>query len=67
MKEDFLQFIWRQQLFNHSDLFSKEGATIEIISAGTLNLDEGPDFFNSKILIHELLHVLLRDDPQLML
>lgn len=55
MKEDFLQFIWRQQLFNHSDLYSKEGATIEIITAGTLNLDEGPDFFNSKILINDQL------------
>ena len=54
MKEEFLHFIWRFQLFDHTVLKTTEGANIQIIKPGILNTDAGPDFANAKLLISEL-------------
>ncbi len=51
MKEDFLQFIWQQQLIKKDNLLTSNGEKIEIISAGQRNTNSGPDFINSKIRI----------------
>lgn len=51
MKEEFLQFIWRQGLYNKGNLKTTEGKAIEIISTGQSNTDSGPDFFNARIRI----------------
>ena len=49
MTEEFLQFVWEQKLFNTGNLKTVTGKTLEIIEAGTLNTDSGPDFFNARI------------------
>ena len=49
MTEDFLQYIWRYQLFSKDYVIS--GETVKIINVGQLNTDSGPDFFNAKIKI----------------
>lgn len=55
MNEKFLQFVWLQQLFDKSSLFSTKGEEIKIVHQGYLNDDAGPDFFNTKIKIAEQL------------
>jgi len=54
-KEELLQFIWRHKLLKPKQLTSVSGNLIEIIKPGELNLDSGPDFFNSQIRINNLL------------
>lgn len=51
MSEAFLHFIWKFRLFNHNDLFTTDGQSLEIVHPGTVNSDAGPDFFNAKIRI----------------
>jgi len=51
MNEDFLHFIWENNLFEKKDLFSDTKEGVEIISLGQKNTDAGPDFFNAKIKI----------------
>jgi hypothetical protein len=53
MKEEFLQFIWKQGLFNKTGLKTTDGRLVEIINTGQPNTDSGPDFFNAKIRIGE--------------
>jgi len=55
MKEDFLQFIWKQGLFRKNNLKTTDGKPLEIISTGQINTDSGPDFFNAKIKIGDTL------------
>ncbi len=51
MKENLLQFIWRFQYFNKQQLITTDLLPIEIITPGTLNTHQGPDFSNAKIRI----------------
>jgi len=55
MTEDFLQYIWRYQLFNKKHTINDD--IIEIIDVGQLNTDSGPDFFNAKIKINDTIWV----------
>lgn len=55
MKEDFLHHIWKFKLFNHQHLVTDDGEPIEILHPGFHNMDSGPDFFNAKIKINEIL------------
>ena len=57
MKEDFLHYIWKEQLFDKTDLFLVNGERIEIIEVGEHNTNSGPDFFNSKIKVGNLIWV----------
>jgi hypothetical protein len=50
--EKLLQYIWQFQYFNKSELKTTGDYDIEIISAGTINKDQGPDFTNAKIKIN---------------
>jgi hypothetical protein len=50
MNEEFLHFIWAQELFN-KELIADTGEKVEVISTGTLNKDAGPDFLNARIKI----------------
>lgn len=52
MPEEFLQYIWEQQLFNTQNLKTTSGQSIEIIHTGKRNHDSGPDFFNAKIKLN---------------
>lgn len=51
MTEKLLQFIWQFGYFNQKSLTTIEGENIQIISRGTLNENQGPDFQNAKIII----------------
>lgn len=51
MNEDFLQYIWKFQLFNKVNLFTTSGIPIDILNPGKQNEHAGPDFFNAKIRI----------------
>lgn len=55
MKEDLLQFIWQYKLFDHSNLLTVNKQPIQILNPGELNKDSGPDFFNSKIKIGDII------------
>jgi len=55
MTEDFLHFIWKQHLFDKSNLETTAGEKISVEHPGTHNIDAGPDFFNAKIKIGKTL------------
>ncbi len=54
MKEDFLHFVWKEQLFNTSGIKTEEGYPIQIIEKGHYNHHAGPDFFNCQIAIDNI-------------
>tara|TARA_R110002124_G_scaffold107047_11_gene259316 strand:- start:5294 stop:6595 length:1302 start_codon:yes stop_codon:yes gene_type:complete len=55
MKEDFLHYVWRHQLFSKINLQSTEFNRIEIVFPGIYNTNSGPDFLNAKIKIDDIL------------
>lgn len=58
LKEEFLYNVWQFKRWDSSiALKTTEGEVIEIISPGFLNKNSGPDFFNSKIKINEVVWV----------
>ena len=68
MTERLLHFIWQFQYFNKSELQTTTGEEIQIISQGTYNTNQGPDFNDAKIMIGQTtwagnveLHVLSSD------
>ena len=68
MTERLLQFIWQFQYFNKGELKTTTGEDLQIISPGTYNTNQGPDFNNAKIKIgdttwagHVELHLLSSD------
>ncbi len=55
--EEFLQYIWENNLFFTNDLKTANGEKLEIINVGKRNTDSGPDFFNAKIKIDDTIWV----------
>lgn len=51
MNELLLQHIWQHKYLLHHKLSTTTGEALEIINPGTLNTNQGPDFFNAKIKI----------------
>ena len=51
MKEELLQFVWENQLFNHAGLETSAGEKLEIINPGLLNQEDGPDFSDARIKV----------------
>ncbi len=51
MTEKLLQFIWQFQYFNRQSLTTTSGEPLQIISAGSLNTNQGPDFQQARIII----------------
>ena len=49
--EQLLHYVWKYKLYPNRNFVSSDGDEIEIIDAGMLNIDAGPDFFNAKIKI----------------
>lgn len=56
-KEANLQYVWQKGLFDQTLLKTSCGKTVEILNAGELNRDSGPDFKLAKIRIDDVLHV----------
>jgi hypothetical protein len=57
MNEDFLHYAWKYRLFDQENLMSHQGHCLELVDTGRLNGDSGPDFFESRIQIDDLLWV----------
>lgn len=53
--EEFLHFIWQFKLYGTQKLFTTTGESIEVIRAGTLNKNAGPDFLQAKLLIDNVI------------
>lgn len=54
MTEKLLQFLWRLQYFNTSSLITTQGQSLQILHPGIINTNQGPDFFNARILINNI-------------
>ena len=52
MNEEFLHYIWSQELFS-KNLVADTGESVEVITIGTHNRDSGPDFINARIKIDQ--------------
>lgn len=58
MKEAFLHFVWRFQLFDHKNLRTVDGKMIEVIGKGLWNkVDAGPDFSMVRIKVEDQIWV----------
>src|SRR5215203_2805550 len=53
--EKLLQYIWQFQYFNRSTLQTNGGEELQIIFPGTINQNQGPDFYNAKVKIQDIL------------
>ena len=53
MKEDILQYIWKFQYYNNSELTCTDGRSLFIYDAGNYNSHQGPDFSQAKIKIDD--------------
>jgi hypothetical protein len=51
INERLLQFIWQLQYFNKNELATTDGESVQVITPGQYNNNQGPDFSNAKILI----------------
>ena len=55
LSEFLIHFIWQNQYFDKSNLHCDGGEELKIISTGYRNNDAGPDFFEAKIKINDVL------------
>ena len=55
MKESILHYVWQFKLFFQNSMQTSEGIPLEIIDIGKPNYDAGPDFFNAKIRIDDII------------
>jgi hypothetical protein len=55
MREELLHFIWRYGYFNQRELATETGESLQILSPGTLNGNQGPDFLQARIRIDGIL------------
>ena len=57
MTEEVLQHIWQYQIFNntYNNVFKTvDGKILKVIKIGSKNVNQGPDFSESKILINDI-------------
>lgn len=57
MQERLLHFIWQNKLFNTKNLQTIDGSILQIIDFGKYNKNGGPDFWNAKIKIDDVILV----------
>ena len=57
MSEDFLHYLWRYKNYNTSNLRTVQNNTVEILFVGEPNYESGPDFFNAKVRIDDIVWV----------
>jgi hypothetical protein len=51
MKEEFLHYLWKYNLYNPDYLLDNDDGIITVVSPGEYNRDSGPDFFNARLII----------------
>lgn len=57
MTERLLQYIWQFKYFNQNELSTVDGETLIIIHPGKLNSNQGPDFLDARIKVHDTIWV----------
>lgn len=57
IKEDLLHFLWKSHLIPKNGEKTTDGKSLDILSVGILNKDNGPDFLQAKIRIDNVLWV----------
>ncbi|MCP4443644.1 MAG: DUF2851 family protein [Aureispira sp.] len=55
LPEHFLHYIWQFQLFEHQQLQTTRGQSIQIVQTGILNKHAGPDFSDARIQLDQTL------------
>jgi hypothetical protein len=55
MKEDFLQYVWKFQLFNSPTVTCTDGQELSVLFPGIHNRRSGPDFMNARLRIGKTL------------
>ncbi len=55
IKEEILQFVWKTGMFQKHSLKTTCGKKLSILAPGTQNFNAGPDFFNAKIKIENII------------
>lgn len=55
MKEELLQYLWKNKLFQHNQLKTTDGQEIHIISPGLAHHDAGPDFKQAVIRLDDII------------
>lgn len=53
MTERLLHFIWQMQYYNSNQLLTVSGEPLKVLSAGTYNLNQGPDFQQARVRIRQ--------------
>lgn len=53
MKEDLLHYIWQFRLYTTSELVTVENNTLRVINPGSQNVNSGPDFLESTLVIDD--------------
>lgn len=54
LKEYFLQYIWKYQLFDKSDLKTTNNLDVLVIKSGFNNVNSGPDFLHAHVVIDSI-------------
>ena len=55
--EQLLHYVWKHKLFGLKPLQTTDGQAVEVIDPGLPNMHAGPDFFNAKIKINNVMWV----------
>lgn len=55
--EQLLHYVWKHKLFPLVELKTTDGKPVEVIDPGLHNHNSGPDFFNAKVKINQILWV----------
>lgn len=55
MKEELLQYLWKNSIFNHDNLRTTDGREIHVINPGLMHQDAGPDFKGAVIRIDDMI------------
>ena len=57
INEELLQFIWQNKIIGKTKFYSINNTEIDVIDFGAKNNDSGPDFFNGKIKLNNIILV----------
>ncbi|KUL19704.1 MAG: hypothetical protein XE13_0496 [Proteiniphilum sp. 51_7] len=54
-QEQLLHYVWKYRLYPSGSLVTADGNRVEVIDPGLQNMHAGPDFFNAKVRIGDVL------------